>query len=218
MKRGLNKRQGDPGLEPSIRDIVDYWAGVEDECGLAVDWAEAHKFCWRCGYKARLQKCHIVPKARGGALVAANLVLLCRRCHREAPNVADPRFMWIWLRATSVPFYETWIWSKALQEFEKMFGRLPFAGQNADELLNCDWKPVAREEWEKTVIHFGEGRLNPATLACVLAATEEKLTGQPLKGVTSSSEAAYFLCNFLGLKPVSTQSSEPTQGQLPTAN
>ena len=28
--------------------IVDYWIGHEDECGLSVDFAEAHERCWRC--------------------------------------------------------------------------------------------------------------------------------------------------------------------------
>src|SRR5262249_7661154 len=66
----------------------------EDECGLGVDWSEAEERCWRCGYKSSLQKCHIVPDSLGGAARPSNLVLLCCRCHREAPNVADPRFMW----------------------------------------------------------------------------------------------------------------------------
>src|SRR5439155_8317306 len=129
------------------------------EGGLAVDWSEAHQRCWRCGYKANLQKCRIVPRARGGKLASENLVLLCRRCHRDAPNVTDARFMWIWLRATSVPLYDTWIWSRALQEFEKMFGRLPFAGDDVDELMNSDWQSIVRQEWKNAVVHFGEGRM-----------------------------------------------------------
>lgn len=78
-------------------DIVNYWVSRQDECGLAVDWAEAHERCWRCGYKSRLHRCHIVPNAQGGPDEPSNLVLLCGRCHREAPNVADPSFMWLWL-------------------------------------------------------------------------------------------------------------------------
>jgi ribosomal protein L37E len=75
----------------SCQEIVDYWTARESECGLAVDWAEAHERCWRCGYKSRLQKCHIVPKSPDGKNDRSNLVLLCGRCHREAPNVADPQ-------------------------------------------------------------------------------------------------------------------------------
>ncbi|WP_408639329.1 HNH endonuclease [Nocardia yamanashiensis] len=79
-------------------EIVDHWSMVEDESGLAIDWAEAHERCWRCGYKAKLERCHIVPDALGGAATPDNLVLLCSRCHREAPNHENPIYMWRWLR------------------------------------------------------------------------------------------------------------------------
>lgn len=38
-------------IKTSIIEIVDYWTGRQDECGLSVDWAEAHERCWRCGCK-----------------------------------------------------------------------------------------------------------------------------------------------------------------------
>lgn len=82
------------------REIVEYWAARESDAGLGVNWSEAETRCWRCGYEGRLERCHIVPSALGGADEPHNLVLLCKRCHREAPNVADPRYMWIWLRKT----------------------------------------------------------------------------------------------------------------------
>jgi hypothetical protein len=49
----------------SREQIIDYWARVEDECGMAVDWGEAHERCWRCGDKSQLEKCHIVPAPLG---------------------------------------------------------------------------------------------------------------------------------------------------------
>lgn len=165
-------------IETSQQDIVDYWVIHEDECGLAVDWAEAHERCWRCGYKSRLERCHIVPHSLGGSEDPANLVLLCRRCHREAPNVADPRFMWIWLRATCVSFYDTYWSIRGYFEFEQMFGRLPFTGLGLNEAQLQLAETLLREEMQNTTIHFGEGRMNPSTIACVLAKVEEKLTGK----------------------------------------
>ena len=66
----------------------------EEECGLSVDWAEAHERCWQCGCKRGLQRCHIVPHALGGEDAPSNLVLLCGRCHLDNPNVADTEVMW----------------------------------------------------------------------------------------------------------------------------
>lgn len=160
----------------SVREIVAYWELHQEEAGLGVDWADAHKRCWRCGLKSRLQKCHIVPRARSGPASPSNLVLLCRRCHRAAPNIANPKYMWIWLRATCVPFYDMFIYAEAFLEFERLFGRQPFHGCSKREIseLFCDVDDIYRS----TVIHFGEGRTNAATLACIIAEIEETKLGR----------------------------------------
>lgn len=46
----------------------------------------------------KLEKCHIVPFARGGADGPSNMFLLCPYCHAEAPDVTDPRgfFRWVY--------------------------------------------------------------------------------------------------------------------------
>lgn len=46
--------------------------------------AEAYTHCWRCGCEKNLQRCHI-----------------------DGPNVTDPEIMWDWIKAYSVPFYDT---------------------------------------------------------------------------------------------------------------
>ena len=38
---------------PEIEEIVAYWSKRAREDGAGVDWSEAHKRCWRCGYEAR---------------------------------------------------------------------------------------------------------------------------------------------------------------------
>ncbi len=61
LQEKLRKRNKHPKVKTKKEDIVNYWSRMQDECGLSVDWSEAHERCWRCGYKAKLQKCHIIP-------------------------------------------------------------------------------------------------------------------------------------------------------------
>lgn len=100
----MEKRES---IKTNINEIVDYWKRHKEECGLSVDWAEAKYMCWRCGCKKDLQRCHIIPYSMGGEDKPSNLVLLCKRCHADGPNVDDPEIMWDWIMAYGVPFYNT---------------------------------------------------------------------------------------------------------------
>lgn len=160
--------------------IIEYWASHESECELGIDWSEADERCWRCGYKSKLQKCHIIPDSLNGKYEPKNLVLLCGRCHREAPNFNDPRFMWFWLKGTSVPFYDTYWTMRGAREFEEMFGRKPFEEIDTGNYKDEDFKKMINEEINNATIHFGEGRLNPSTIACIFAKIEEKITGKEI--------------------------------------
>ena len=91
-------------IKTTITEIVKYLASQVDECDLSVDFREAHERCWRCGYKSRLERCHIVPHSLGGLDTPENLVLLCCLCHAEGPNIADPDFIWDWLKAHQANF------------------------------------------------------------------------------------------------------------------
>lgn len=86
--------------------------------------------------------------------------------------------MWIWLRATCVPFHDTYWSIHGAFEFEQMFGRRPFTGIGLDETQLQLAEEFFREEMQNTTIHFGEGRMNPSTIACAFARVEERLTGQ----------------------------------------
>jgi hypothetical protein len=174
-------------------EIVAYWETRQDEGGLAVDWAEAHQRCWRCGYRATLHHCHIVPECRGGAYTAENLVLLCGRCHREAPNVSDPRFMWIWLRATCIPFYDLYWTARGAEEFEEMFGRPPFTGEAFAKASQAQVEQLLNEEIKRATIHWGEGRMNPSTIASIFALVEEQMGGLPIAAPDCSARALKLL-------------------------
>ena len=162
-------------IKTTIKEIVAYWSTRQDENGLAVDWAEANELCWRCGYKTSLHRCHIVPDSLDGPDDASNLVLLCGRCHREAPNVTDPDFMWLWLRAHAVPLYDTYWTLRGMEEFEKIFKRKPFSDITDDKCSEEKKRAMFSVLFRKVSVHYGEGRLNPATLAWMLAQIEKQI-------------------------------------------
>jgi hypothetical protein len=165
-------------MKTSIGDIVEYWESRESECGLGVDWAEAHERCWRCGYRTELQRCHIIPDALNGEDHPSNLVLLCQRCHREAPNISDPKYMWIWLRSNSGSTYDSFWTQKGFEEYERMFERKAFSEiEESDEAL-IKLKALLKKEMNNTVAHFGEGGLNPSTIACLIHKIEERFMGE----------------------------------------
>ncbi len=172
-----------PNMAIENRDVVDYWSAREDECGLGVDWADADKRCWRCGCEAELELCHIVPDSRGGLREPSNLVLLCNRCHREAPNVSDPRYMWVWLRATCEPFYDTLWFMRAMDQYVAMFGKAPFEGMDEAAIPADEIKSLFRQVLRETVVHFGEGHLNPVTVACVMHQVEQILQAKATSDV-----------------------------------
>jgi len=159
----------------SHKAIVAYWSQREEEGELSVDWSEAHERCWRCGCKAKLTQCHIIPDSCGGTVKPSNLVLLCHLCHREAPNLADPRFMWIWLHAYKAGCYGDFLIERAKEEFERMFKRKPFSEVDEAIIAEDDLKNAAEKYVRKAIVHFGESRLNHSTLACIFYLVEEQL-------------------------------------------
>jgi hypothetical protein len=163
-------------METTHAEIVDFWARAKDECGLAVDWAEAHTLCWRCAHKRQLQRCHIVPRALGGSEDASNLVLLCKQCHAEAPNVADASFMWTWLRAHAVAIYGMYWYERGLREYEFIFKRKPLEGIVDDEALRGKLNAAIATYIQKTSTHWGQGKINPATIAWLIRKVEADAT------------------------------------------
>lgn len=161
-------------IKTTVKEIVNYWASHEDECGLSVDFSEAHERCWRCGCERHLERCHIVPDSLGGKDEPSNLVMLCKRCHMDNPNVADPEIMWDWLRAYAVPFYDTFWQIQGMKEYEKIYSRhfrdeleLREITKGQDEEL----REILIEQMDKASYHFGDPHLNVATLAGIYRMT-----------------------------------------------
>ncbi|ATU67004.1 HNH endonuclease [Piscinibacter gummiphilus] len=161
-------------MDTTHGEVVGYWSANADECGLSVDWAEAERLCWRCAQGRQLQRCHIVPRALGGSELPSNLVLLCAQCHAEAPNVEDPTFMWAWLRAHGAPFYGTYWRQRGFREYEFLFGRMPFAGMNIENAMPAIEDALSRY-MRRASTHWGQGELNPSTIAWVLQQVEHEL-------------------------------------------
>ena len=168
-------------MDTTHQEIVDYWSKHQSECGLSVDWAEAEKLCWRCAHKRLLQRCHIIPRALGGDEQPSNLVLLCAQCHTEAPNVADPDFMWVWLRAHAVSFYGTYWQVRGEWEYEFIYGEKPFANLAHSAELLQEVKGILAELFSKASTHWGQGKLNPATWAWIMRQADLKARSNLIK-------------------------------------
>ena len=168
---------------PSIDKIVEYWEVNQCECDLGIDWSEAKGRCWRCSKESKsIEKCHIVPHSLGGSNEPSNFVLLCKRCHREAPNVNDSRGMWDWLISTSTTFYDSFFGMRCQLLFVDMYGRLPFTGDDFKKYDHLELLDISREcidefiTLKEIVNHFGEN-INESSMAAAYARAEESLIG-----------------------------------------
>jgi hypothetical protein len=75
-----------------------------------------------------------------------------------------------------------------------MFGRKPFTSKDFDfdAVTKEKGLELLRREMSKATIHFGEGRMNPSTIASIFALIEERLTGHPSTKSSSSFESRTF--------------------------
>lgn len=168
LRERLNKNKHKV-IKTTKEEIVNYWIKIQDECGLSVDWAEAEYRCWRCGYKANLQRCHIIPESLGGKDEPSNLVLLCSRCHIDAPNVESKTFMWDWIRANGTPLYDTFWFLRAQKEYEFVYGK-SFQQELSDRdiLSYYDLKVFMSLKIGRSIHHFAHPWNNESTDAGLL--------------------------------------------------
>jgi hypothetical protein len=76
--------------------------------------------------------------------------------------------MWVWLRRYAVALYDTDWLIRGFEEFERIFGRKPFVSAQEDvpkERVQDAYRRVR----EAMTVHFGEGRLNPSSVAWMIA-------------------------------------------------
>ena len=177
-----NKRQP---IKTTIEEAIAYWRSKADESPLGVDWSEADTRCWRCGYKRDLQRCHIIPHSRGGKDEPSNIVLLCKRCHQEGPNVEDSEIMWDWIKAYAVPGYDTFWRFMGIKEYRFIYNKSVYK-ELEDILLAANIDPGEEETkkvmkelsslvYEKASKHFGQPYFNNATMAGLYRMTLKKI-------------------------------------------
>lgn len=140
-----------------------------------MDWSEAGSRCWRCGYEKDLERCHIIPDSLGGKDEPSNLVLLCKRCHAEGPNVTDPEIMWDWIRAYGVPLYGTFWSIRGMKEYQFIYHKT-IRQELVDILMRAGIAPdnkevikvtegYMREMCQQASVHFAQPYFNVATIA-----------------------------------------------------
>jgi len=84
--------------------------------------------------------------------------------------------MWAWLRAHATPLYDSYWTNRGLDEFERIFKRKPFkALEGALPISQAMIEAAMNEHIRRICIHFGEGRLNPSTIAWVMFKVEQSL-------------------------------------------
>ena len=153
------------GIKTTQDEIIEYWFSKINECDMSVDHSEANERCWRCGYKTVLHRCHIIPDSLDGKDSPENLVLLCNRCHREAPNIKDSEFFWDWLDAHKTPLYDTYWTIRGMLEYKHIYGEEIEEVFSRLKIEPNDFTKFISEQGEIASIHFGEGRWNPSTIA-----------------------------------------------------
>lgn len=107
---------------PNKARIAEHWSNGEkayEIFGYHIDWGEPS--CWGCGIWDEskdidlsnldypqifriwnkhyyLQRCHIIPKSLGGCNCEANIVLLCKQCHKSNPDTKNSELFARWVR------------------------------------------------------------------------------------------------------------------------
>lgn len=148
----------------TIKEIVKYYSDKLIEEDIAVDFPDLHKRCWHCGDVGKLYRCHIVPSSAGGQDVPSNYVLLCRRCHEQAPNCTDGQIMMDWLKADSSKIYGLY-WGRSIYELYAKLYKQDFLEQYNNrkdinqELLN----QLIFSKFTEIKTHIGEGHINLST-------------------------------------------------------
>ena len=151
-------------LTTKIKDIVQYYRENLIEEDIAVDYTDLHKRCWHCGDMSKLYRCHIIPASAGGQDVPSNYVLLCRRCHEQAPNCTDKKIMMEWLKADSSRVYDMYWGSRVYELYEKQYKQdfLEEYNKRSDidhELLS----KLIFSKFAEIKAHLGDGHINIPT-------------------------------------------------------
>lgn len=83
--------------------------------------------------------------------------------------------MWTWLRAHAVSYYGTYWYLRGVREYELIFGKRPLADiEESNEILSKINAVISRYIGQ-TSTHWGQGKLNPSTVAWLLRQVEAEV-------------------------------------------
>jgi HNH endonuclease len=116
---------------------------------------------------SRLERAHIVPYSLGGSNHVSNYLLLCKQCHKDAPDTANPRFMLQWAQRRDS--YGTIVLAK-FAEAARYLG-VP-TEQACQVYLDHTDRMCIRDVAHRCVPHFGAGISTASQLAALLAHAE----------------------------------------------
>ncbi len=181
----LEERKERRRITASHESILAFWEGEDSFRSLGIDSERAASSCWRCSSQREIQRCHIVPKALGGKDAKENYVLLCKRCHAEAPNVIMPQIMWDWISAYRA-HYPNDLWSQvALKEYEFLYGKslgcdIQMLLEQTDADIDLEeamalFDLLANEAITQATHHFGQSYFNTATMVGVYRIAMQRL-------------------------------------------
>ena len=92
----------------SRKKVDTYWKDcsnkgdfLTDDVQLNIgDYSESGmRLCYACGRSGGIEVCHIIPHSLGGEYKEENLFLLCNTCHKESPDVRDPKYFFEWVNS-----------------------------------------------------------------------------------------------------------------------
>ena len=142
------------------RKIIEHWETNVYEGDMGCDWADAHNHCWRCGKETNsLEMCHIIAKQFGGSDKVDNFVLLCKPCHKEAPDFNQKDKMWDWIWRTSEINHTNFSAKELIREYKYIFGDDITTQLYAIDRLSIDPKTekklnkVLDKHWKKAGCH-----------------------------------------------------------------
>ncbi len=151
-------------MHTTIKEIVQHYSKKIIEEDIAVDYIDLHKRCWHCGDVSKLYRCHIVPSSAGGQDAPDNYVLLCRRCHEQAPNCTDRLIMMDWLKADSSKIYNLYWGCKIYELYEKLYKQDFLEEYNKRNNINQELlNKLIFSKFIEIKIHIGDGHINLST-------------------------------------------------------
>jgi hypothetical protein len=138
-------------MRTTKEQIFEYHYENTDELGMGADACDWRERCWRCGYVSDLERCHIIPKSLGGQDSPENYILLCNKCHQEAPNVKDNKQIMKWIKETNVGAYDIFwelrdIFIGVQNEISVHFGQGGNLNQSTNEWALIEFKKRLKPE------------------------------------------------------------------------